>query len=459
MKSLSARLLVLTILFVMLSEVLIFVPSVARHRLVYLEERIAASHLATLALEVEPGKMIDRELERQLLRHAGARVVVLRRPETRTLALGADMPPEVDAAFDLRGASAYTLIRDAYLAMAQRGDRVIRVLGQAPQDPSILIDVIVHEAPMRAEMFDYAGRILNLSIVISLITAGLVFLALHWLLVRPMRRITQSMVEFRDAPEDPATMVAPSARGDEIGTAQRELAAMQDELRAALKQKTHLAVLGTAVSKINHDLRNILATAQLVSDRLTASDDPEVRRVAPTLVRAIDRAVALCTNSLRFGRAEEPKPVPTRFALRDLVADVAGALGSVIGNRIVWYNEVGADVEATADRDQLYRVLLNLGRNSADAMASQKTGEICVRATQQDSMLCIDFMDTGPGMSEAVRTGLFEAFSGAARAGGTGLGLAIARDLMRGHGGDIRLAESGPERTVFRLEVPAKKVA
>ena len=343
--------------------------------------------------------------------------------------------------------------------MAQRRDRVIRVVGQPPQDPNILVDVILDEAPMRAGMYDYAGRILNLSIVISLITAGLVFLALQWLLVRPMRRITQSMVEFRQAPEDPETMGAPSARSDEIGTAQRELAAMKDELRAALKQKTHLAMLGTAVSKINHDLRNILATAQLVSDRLTASDDPEVRRVTPTLVCAIDRAVALCTNTLRFGRAEEPKPVLTRFALRDLVADVAGALGSAMANRIGWRNEVGADVQATADRDQLYRVLLNLGRNSADAMANQKTGEICVRATHQDSVLCIDFKDTGPGMSEAVRTRLFEAFSGAARAGGTGLGLAIARDLMRGHGGDIRLAESGPERTVFRLEVPAKKVA
>ena len=61
---------------------------------------------------------------------------------------------------------------------------------------------------------------------------------------------------------------------DEIGTAERELAAMQTELASMLHQKNRLAALGLAVSKINHDLRNLLASAQLFSDRLANLPDP-----------------------------------------------------------------------------------------------------------------------------------------------------------------------------------------
>ncbi|MCH7795026.1 MAG: sensor histidine kinase, partial [Proteobacteria bacterium] len=66
-ESLSARLLLLTIAFVMLAEVLIYAPSIGRFRLVYLEERLAAAHLAILALEATPDQMIGEDLKRELL--------------------------------------------------------------------------------------------------------------------------------------------------------------------------------------------------------------------------------------------------------------------------------------------------------------------------------------------------------------------------------------------------------
>ena len=97
--------------------------------------------------------------------------------------------------------------------------------------------MIIDEKPMRAAMYDYAGRIITVSIVISLITAVLVYFSLHWLLVRPMRRMTHSMVDFRDDPEDPSRTIDMSDRSDEVGIAERELADMQSQLRAALRQK------------------------------------------------------------------------------------------------------------------------------------------------------------------------------------------------------------------------------
>lgn len=364
------------------------------------------------------------------------------------------MPPEVDAAYDLRAATPTTLIADAFMALLPWQDRVIRVDGLVGAYPNVVVQVVIDEKPMRAAMYDYAGRIITLSIVISLITAVLVYLSLHWLLVRPMRRITQSMVDFRDDPEDPSRTIDMSDRSDEVGIAERELADMQSQLRGALRQNTHLAALGTAVAKINHDLRNILATAQLVSGRLAGSEDPEVKRVAPTLVRSLNRAVALCTNTLRYGRAEEAKPSRVPFELQALIDDVTVALGLSLPVGVSVENEVSADFVINADREQIFRVILNLTRNAADALSGTDDGKITARANRDGGFVEIRIEDNGPGVHEEAREGLFEAFSGPSRSGGTGLGLAIAKDLMIGHGGDVKLLETGSQGTVFQLILP-----
>src|SRR4029077_9312688 len=126
----------------------------------------------------------------------------------------------------------------------------------------------------------------------------LVYLALHYLFVRPLRRITANMVAFRAQPENPASIIVPSGRGDEVGTAERELAAMQRDLATMLQQKNRLAALGLAGSKINHDLRNLLTTAQLFSDGLASLPDPRVQRFAPALMRALERAIAFAESTL-----------------------------------------------------------------------------------------------------------------------------------------------------------------
>lgn len=462
MTSLSARLLVLTIIFVMLAEVFIYVPSIARFRLAYLEERIAASHIATLALEAAPDHMISEELQTRLLAQAEVLAVVLKRAESRRLVLGSAMPPEVDGVYDLSigptpDSRPFTLIADAFDTLDAEPGRTIRVIGPTEYEEGTLVDVVMDETAMRAEMYAFSGRILLLSIVISVVAAGLVFLSLHWLMVRPMRRITQSMVRFRDTPEDARVAMSPSLRSDEIGTAERELADMQADLRAALREKTRLAALGAAVSKINHDLRNILATAQLMSDRLVASDDPEVRRISSVVVRAVDRAISLCSRTLRYGRAEEAAPERVPFELRDMVLEVGVSLGLTNESRVAWRNAVDNGLIVSADREQLFRVLLNLGRNAVEAIdadGGRDGGVITVTAGHRDSMAVIEVADDGPGLPEAARANLYQAFAGSARSDGGGLGLSIARDLMRAHGGDIELVKSDAQGTTFRLDLP-----
>ncbi len=459
--SLSARLLVLTVFFVMLAEVLIYAPSAGRFRLTYLEERLAAGHLAILALQATPDYMVSAELEAELLNHAGAYVVALKRPDGVKLMLGQRPVPPIAASFDLGQAGFFRLIGEAFVTLTQTGNRVLRVVGQSPKHPEAIVEVVIDEAPMRTALIDYSGRVLALSIVISVFTAALVYLSLQWLMVRPMRRMTQSMMAFRAAPEDAARMITPSDRRDEIGVAQRELAEMQAGLRAALHHKTHLAALGAAVTKISHDLRNILATARLVSDRLGASGDPEVKRTTPVLLAAIDRAVELCSRTLDFTREGPPPLARSRFALGELVDEVGAALKPTLNGAAAWRMTGGADIRVEADRDQLFRVLQNLGQNAFEAGAS--TVEIAASEAPDGADgpggTVIEIADNGPGLAPRALDKLFQPFAGTGRAGGTGLGLAIARDLMRAHGGEIRLVSSTAEGTVFRLDLPAGAVA
>ncbi|MFQ5785306.1 MAG: PAS domain-containing sensor histidine kinase [Alphaproteobacteria bacterium] len=450
-RSLSVRLLVLTIAFVMLGEVLIYVPSISRYRKVYFEARLAAAHEATLALEAAPDGMVTPELRAQLLRHARVRSIALRTPDAAYLMLGT--PPAIDAAFDLAKANPPIFIRDAFEALFQTHNRVLRVTGKSRMDPKVLVDITLDEAPMRAEMIDYSGRILILSIVLSLLTASLVYLSLHWLMVRPMQRMTEALVAFREAPEDVSTDMEVSGRSDEIGVAERELAEMQRGLRGALRQRARLAALGAAVGKINHDLRNILSTAVLVSDRLVHSDDPEVKRTTPALMQAIDRALGLCEDTLHFARAGGPEPHRVEIDLAALIDEVGEALALPDDGAIQWRNDVVEDFSVAADRDQLFRVFLNLGRNAVEALDG--AGEIRVSAQRNAGMAIIDVADTGPGILPRARAHLFEPFVGSLREGGTGLGLPIAREIMHAHGGEIRLDRSDERGTVFRLVLPS----
>jgi signal transduction histidine kinase len=448
--SLSSRLLVLTVFFVMLGEVLIFVPSVARFRMTYFEDRIAAGRLAVLALEASPSGHIDAQLTRRLLTHVGAEGVILQRPGGMVLMLDRPMPPRVDLTIDLRHASLFGAIRGSFMALARHDDRILRVLGPAPIDPAETVEVLLEEAPLRRAMWGFGIRILELSIVLSLLTAALVYLSLQWLLVRPMRRVTASMTSFREDPEDASRMITPGARKDEIGRAERELAVLQETVRRALGQRARLAALGTAVTKINHDLRNILSTARLVADGLTGSAVPEVRRLLPRLVDAIDRAVALCTRTLDYSREGAPPLAPSRFPLAPLVDEIAPGLADA-GEGLEIECAVPRELAVEADRDQLYRVLSNLARNAVEAGAQR----LRFSAGREGGTIAVDIADDGPGLPPKARDNLFRPFFGTARPGGSGLGLAIARELMRAHGGELVLVSSTAAGTVFRLTLPA----
>lgn len=456
LKTLSGRFLVLTVIFVMIAEVLIFAPSVARFRQDYLAARLDRAQIASLALLAED--MITTELEAELLENAGVFNVVLRRDETRQLVLSSPIPEPVAGSYDLRTPGALMLIADAMRRLVTVDNEVIRVIGAPTRDAGLLIEVTMPTQGLRAAMLDYGLRVLILSAVISAITAALLYLSVRSLLVKPIRAVVGNMKDYAQNPEDARNLIAPASPVQELRQAEEALASLQTQLTGALKQKERLAQLGEAVAKVSHDLRNILTTAQLFTDRIEMSEDPTVRRLAPKLVNSITRAVNLCESTLAFGRAEEPAPRLTRFPLFDLVEEVVDGERLASNDTVSFAEDVPSELVIRADREQLYRVLSNLTRNARQAIeATHKPGEIAVTGTETETDWIITVMDTGPGLPSRAQDHLFKAFQSTARKGGSGLGLAIASELIRGHGGIVSLRATGTAGTCFEITLPKQR--
>lgn len=445
-RSLSAKLLLLTIAFVMLGEVLIYSPSIGRYRVEYLSDKLEAAHLAGLTVEAAPDGRVMDELTRRLLSHAGVLAVDLLRDDQVTHMLGEVPISERESSVDLRELSFFMAILQAYQLLADANPGRLEVVGESPKNENVLVKIIIDQENLRTGMIEYSYRILLLSIIISLITATLLYGALRWLMIRPIRQLTDTMVSFHRNPEA-TTMAETVERSDEVGLALREFRTMQNGIRAALRQKTRLATLGTAVSKISHDLRNMLATAILVSDRLAESEDPQVQKVAPVLVRSIDRAAALCEQTLNFTH-ELPPLTKTRFPLSKLIDEIAQEYGT--GGNITLRNQVDPKLILHADRDQFSRIIHNLCRNAQNAGAAH----VDIDAFLEDSTVEVDIRDDGPGIPTHVQDQIFQPFATTAN-GGSGLGLAICKDLALAHGGTIHMLETGPAGTHFKISLPA----
>ena len=462
---LSAKLLVLTILFVMIAEVLIYVPSIANFRLSWLSDRVAVARTVALVLYAKPDEAetkLPESVVREILDSLGAKTVAMKMGNQRRLLAVNDMPHSIHHEVDLRDPSMLKAVWDAIDVLFFCSDaEILRVVGPAPKGGDF-VEIVIEEGPLRQAMFRFSRNILLLSLIISAVTATLVYLSLHYLFVRPLDRLTTNMVSFREDPENPARIVVPSGRNDEIGVAERELGAMQHDLAGMLQQKSHLAALGLAVSKINHDLRNLLASAQLFSDRLLRVADPNVQRFAPKLMASLERAIAFCQSTLSYGQVREPAPDRRAVPVEALIDDVRETLGLGPESAVRFVGAVERNLRVDADPDQLFRVILNLARNSLQALEARAPNDpgrdqLRVTGQREGAVVVIEVSDTGPGVTDKARAHLFEAFQGSTRPGGSGLGLAIAAELVRAHGGEIRLVD-GTIGATFRIIIPDRAV-
>ena len=481
MFALPTRLLLLTAAFVMTAEMLIFIPTLATFRLTWLEERLTAAQLAALAAEGYPGGAVPSSIRAELLRTAQVKAVASRHGGQRRLVLPVDNDMKIDEHFDLRTSaegfipqliSQARLFSDTLGVLFGRDGRTIRVLGRIGDEPDDLIEIVMPEAPLRAAMWAQSRNVFWLSLMISLMSAALVYLSLYYLVVRPILRLSRNMQSFSQNPEDQGRIIVPSQRSDEVGTAERELEQMQRQLSQLLAQKSRLAQLGLAVSKINHDLRNMLSSAQVISDRLTSLPDPTVQRFAPKIIASLDRAINFCNDTLAYGKPQENQPRRELMALLPLVEEVGDGLGLPREGSIDWVLDFDPKLRIDADPEPLYRIVSNLVRNAVQALETQAEtkaeahsgaphgsfGVITVKAWRDNRRVFIDISDTGPGVPARARSHLFQAFQGSIRKGGSGLGLAISAELASAHGGSLRLLDTRLGAS-FRLEIPDRPIA
>lgn len=457
-RSLSGRLLVVTIFIVMLIEIAVFVPSVARFRYDYLSERVQRAEIAALTVLAMPDRLFSPELEAQLIRKAEVLNVVVRREGARELILTSRELTPVIKTFDLHEPMIFQLILDALRRLTSGVDAgVIRVIAPAPEEMGREFEITLNSEPLRVAMIEYGLRILRLSLIISVLTAAVVFLAVRRFVVRPISNVIWNVKNFSQNPEDSSRIITPGSRLDEIADAETAVAEMQRDVHAALRSRARLASLGEAVAKVSHDLRNILSTTQLLADRLEMSEDPVVARTAPKLEQSLGRAIRLCQSTLTYGKAEEAPPETKVVALFGLTEEVADALRLRADERLVSCNvNVPFDLYVAADPEHLYRVMHNLANNAVGAiMTSGKPGKVELSATEGSGTVDIFVTDDGPGIPAKAMENLFKPFQGSTSREGTGLGLAIALELVEANGGSLTLVSSTTAGTTFRISLPS----
>lgn len=458
---LSARLLILTVALVSLAGVLILFPSLAAFEERWLKDRLTAAEIGSFAFDTAVDKLISPKVAAQLRESSGVVGFAMYSDGAWVYPLP---PPSVTSyGIDLSAQGTAEWLGAPFRTLFSAKNRYVFVSARPQYRRDVaFIRIIAPDAPLKTELKRYLLRLLAGTVMISAIAGALVYFSLNLLLVKPMQRITRAMERFRADPDDPEAHVEPSGRRDEIGRAEAELARMQVDLRVALNSRARLAALGEAVAKINHDLRNMLTSAQIASERLAMSPDPMVAQVMPRLERALDRAVRLASDVLAYGRSEEAEPQKTDLPLKSAV-EAAGEDARLTSGGVRLRNTVKAGDKVSADPDQLHRILVNLMKNARQAIQGSPEhdgrGNVRIAFERRGDDAVITIADDGPGLPARSLAHLFEPFAGSSRQGGTGLGLAIARELAQAHGGDLALIANGAAGAVFELSLPSAVAA
>ncbi|WP_196259990.1 ATP-binding protein [Pelagibacterium limicola] len=459
-RSLSFKLISVIAFVILLVEVAVFFPSLANYRASWLDDRLRVGGVAVRVFDAVPDVTdLPVEITDPLLQSAGALAIVYRRAgQTDLIALEAvTMPTETHLA-DMRDRNPLRLVVEGVETLLFGGRRVLRIVGVPPGAGDIVVEVVMPEGPLRADMLTYSVNILALGFIIAAVTAAVLYIFAERLLIAPIKRLTGNVLAFRRNPENGTLIITPDPdRDDEIGVLENALSETQAELFSMLRHRRHLADLGLAVAKINHDLRNMLTSAQLLSDQVATLDDPKVQRLAPRLVTTLDKAIGFAQTVLDYGRQQVTPPRPRRFSLHALGNEAAQAAGLHGHPTIRFDNQVPETLDLKLDPDHVSRVLVNLFKNAREALEvmGEKTPDpaVVLTAGREGDQVRIVIADNGPGLPPRARDNLFVAFEGSARAGGTGLGLAIARELTEANGGRLTLLDT-PKDTRFALDFP-----
>ena len=457
---LSSKLLLLTIGFVMLAEMLLFIPSAALHRQDWLSERAQQAGLLAQALTGVPDYEASEILTKQFMADTDVMLMAAKRDGMTELVLGAppDMPGDMFV-IDIRAEKRFPSLLAPFQDIFSDGAGTLRVTASSPVQGHDALELLIPREKLRDALLDFMKRIFWWSLFIAIVTGALIYWTMSALIIRPVQQLAEDMTTFREDPEVRRSIQSRSNRKDEIGQLQREFTDLKQSQRAAFRQRERLAGLGLAVAKINHDLRNVLSSALLISDRLSMNPDEKMSTMGERLTRTVERGIGLTEDVLSYSRAEtaDPQIQDTRiaFTIGEAAADVIAQFPET-----KFRNIVPTDLMVRTDPDHAYRIFHNLFRNAAQAMVAhcKDNCRLQVSAEIRDGLVEIRIADTGPGLPERARDNLFQAFSGgqahSSNSKSTGLGLSISKELAKAQGGDLNLMSSDETGTRFILTLP-----
>jgi signal transduction histidine kinase len=441
---LAGRVLAVTIGFVFLAMGLFYVTRLTAHREMWLHGKISGAQTTVEAFGLAGPTPPPQDLSQKILHSIAVKWLAVGTPAGRREFVIAGGPPA--------GAESIAADEDSYVesmaatfhALFAAPGTVVKLSAPA-QANQPAIELAFDETPLIESLWRVSRNFLTISLTIAAVVICVLWAALWRMVLQPVRRLTSNIFAFGESPQDASRVIAPTGRGNEIGRAEAALAVMQRSLAHELAQGKRLAELGMAVARINHDLRNILSAAQLISDRLATIPDPLAQRLAPRLVATLDRAIQFCQSTLTYGASRELPPSRRPFDLSELVQQVVES-GKAEHDAAIDYNiEIPPRFCVYADPDHTLRVLENLSRNAAQALMTKGATDgrpkaIRFAAIRTDGLALVEISDTGPGFPADQSERIFEPFHKSTSDAGAGLGLAIAADLVTRNGGAITLA-------------------
>lgn len=306
--------------------------------------------------------------------------------------------------------------------------------------------VLVHT---RMEALEDATAKLNGSLLAILLPTGLLTVLAGTLVVRLIGRRHETEIERANALLEERV----SERTAELRRTVEEL----HETRNALLLKEKVALLGTLVAGIAHEIRNPLGAIQLISESLSEyEEDPDVRDGLKKIHSSARRCNKLVANLLSFARNEPPKRVPS--SINDLLESALALSGPQLRRRdITVAKKLAAGIPSiSVDPIQLEQVFLNLLTNAAQELEQRpEPRHLLVESRVEGATVCIAVEDNGGGVPVRIRERLFEPFQTTKGVGeGTGLGLSLCKRFIDHHGGGIVYTEGGEGGARFEITLP-----
>jgi signal transduction histidine kinase len=241
--------------------------------------------------------------------------------------------------------------------------------------------------------------------------------------------------------------------GSIVATAIANARLIEENIRAE-----RLAAIGQAVAGLSHYAKNIITgmggSVDLIDQGMCKGNTEFLTQSWPILRRSLRRISALVEDMLAYSKPRQPAMEDCQIAA--VFEEATEAFLGLLSRKTITLNvdSDGVPGPVRMESHGIFRCLLNLLNNAADALPSQG-GRIDLTATiTADGNLQLDVADNGPGVPDEFAPKLFDPFFSTKGSRGTGLGLAVTEKIVKEHGGAIAVMRASAGGALFRITLP-----